>query len=104
MRGKLVSWKNIDQYREFSNTYKKEASAYKDAADAIKEWAQIELNELTGEDLDEEGQESLEHLQNAVTFIAEGKNKEAYEEWREFADWRDPREDVMIEDTEIFEE
>lgn len=104
MKGKLVSWKNIDQFREFSTTYKNPETAFKTAAEAIKDWAQEELDELTGQDLDEEGEENLEHLRNALAAFSAGKWEETYDQWRYFADWADPREDVMIEDTEIVED
>lgn len=113
MKGLVLFWKNIDPSREFTTTYKKKATAYKEAALAIKDWAKDDLvdlratvadEEAKGEGVDEQWMNYIEILQNTLQLIEGKKYQEAYEEWREYADDSDPREDVVIEDTEIVEE
>lgn len=101
MNGWLMSYKNIDHYQNFTRTYRKEGEAYEDAAESIKGWAKEEIENLQGQDSPEDWEEHIEHLKETLSLIEQKKFKEAYEEWREYADDADPGEDILIEDTEI---
>lgn len=100
MEGWMLSYKNPDPYRMFSRTYLKEATAYKDAAEAIAGWAKEELAETDGDERDE----TVEALRSVLHYVSEKKYKEAYDEWRSWADEHEPSEDVMIESTTVIGE
>lgn len=104
MRAWMLSWKNIDPSRMFSTTYLKEDTAYKAAAESAAGWAKDELAELEAQDNPDDWQEYIDHLREVLNLYSQGKHKEAYEEWREYADDTTPDDDVMIEDTEVVEE
>lgn len=104
MQGWMLSYKNPDPERMFSRTYRNEATAYKDASEAIEELAKEELQNLAIQDNPEERQFETETLKTVIELIAKGEHKEAYVEWREYAGDMTPDEDVLIEDTEIVEE
>lgn len=101
MKGWMLSYKNDDPYRNFSRSYMKEETAYKDASTAIEGWAKEEIENIGGE---EERQYETETLRTVLELIGKGKHKEAYEEWRGYADDTEPGEDVLAEETEIVEE
>jgi hypothetical protein len=100
----MLSYKNPDPYRMFSRSYTKEETAYKDAASAIERWAKEEIEELEIQDVPEDFQDQIDLLRDVLKLLSEGKHKEAYGQWREYADDATPGEDVMIEDTEIVDE
>jgi hypothetical protein len=104
MQGWMLSVKNIDQYRNYSRTYKKEKTALADAADLIKGWAEYEIENIMVSKDQEERKEDLERFQNMVNLVKKKKHKEAYEEWRDYSREMQPDDDVMIEDTEIVED
>jgi hypothetical protein len=99
--GWLVSYKHPDPARGGSVTYLNEQEAYKDASDAIKGWASEELENLKHQDDPEEWAEERESLTEALSLIERKSFKEAYEEWRSYADDTDPGEDVLIEGTTV---
>jgi len=101
MQGWLMSYKNIDHYQNFTRTYRKEEDAYEDAADSIKGWAGEEIEELKLQDDPEEYKDKIEQLQGVLSLIEQKKHKEAYGEWRDYANDAEPTEDILIEDTEI---
>src|SRR4029077_9758868 len=101
MNGWMLSYKHPDTERMFSRTYLKEASAYNDAAESIAGWVMEELTNAQG---DPDRADDIESLREILDLTTEGKHKEAYLEWREYADNAGPDEDVMIEDTQIVEE
>lgn len=100
MQGWMLSYKNPDPYRMFSRSYTKEATAYKDAAGDIEKWAKEALEETDGD----ERAADVESLRSVLYWISENKYKEAYSEWRSYAVDNEPREDVIIEETEIVDE
>lgn len=113
MQGWMLSWKNPDPELMFSTTYLKEETAYQTAATSIKDWAADDLVDLAADTAhaDPNDEERLEQnekdstlLREVLNLIEQKKYKEAYEEWREYADEADPREDVMIEDTNVVDE
>lgn len=101
MKGWMLSWKNPDPERMFSRTYINQETAYRHAAESIRRWAQEELVDLRD---DPTSGAQVEVLEQVLSLIDQGENNAAYEEWRAYADDAEPREDVMIEDTEIVEE
>lgn len=104
MNGWMLSYKNPDPARMFSRTYLNEETAYKDAAEAIAGWAKEEIETLQFQDDPKEFEDQIQLLRETLKLIAEGKHKDAYRQWREYADDSDPSEDVMIEDTQVVEE
>lgn len=112
MQGWMLSWKNPDPYMMFSTTYLKEETAYETAATSIKDWAADDIVDLEADtahaDPNDEGrlqqnEASVKLLREVISLVEQKEYKEAYEQWREYADETDPREDVMIEDTNVVE-
>lgn len=99
--GWIVSYKHPDSERAGSVTYLKEGEAHRDAAMTIEGWAKDELENLKLQDDPEEWKEHIETLTETLSLIEQKKHKEAYEEWREYADDVDPDEDVLIEKTVV---
>lgn len=101
MQGWMLSWKNIDPHQNFSRTYRKKATAYKDAAESIKGWAEYEIENIRLSKDEEERAEDLARFQEMVDLVAKKKHEDAYDLWREYADDANSDDDVLIEDTEI---
>lgn len=99
--GWLVSYKHPDPARGGSVTYLKEEEAYRDAAMTIEGWAKDELENLKLQDNPDDWKEHIDHLTETLSLIDRKKFKDAYTEWREYADDVDPDEDVLIEDTTV---
>ena len=99
-KGWFYQYKNPDPYRWDRAVYMKEKDAYKDAAAMIGGFAQHQI-ENWGTPTDDDAEAEIERMQKIILLVKEGKDEEAYDEWREWADEMDPDEDVAIEEIDI---